>query len=326
MKVSVLGLGNMGCAIANQIAQNGYEVVGWEYFKDVVEEINRKRENSRFLKGVRLSDNLHATNDILECAREADFIFIAIPSAFIRASVEKIKDVVKEDSVIVNLSKGIEEKTCLTASGVLRQILPHNPVLVLSGPSIANEFSQGFPTGVFLAGGDYTLMCRVAELIETDTFRTRFSDDPIGVEWGGILKNIYAIGLGLMDGAGYESINFKAAFLTGAAREMADLGEALGGKRETFSTLAGIGDLIATALSPASHNRSLGVLLAQGATLQEAERKLTVLPEGVKTLRVVCYLAEKYHIPMPIACGIYRVLYKGYPPLSLVEDFIRIAV
>lgn len=326
MKVSVIGMGNMGTAVANIIAKNGYDVLGWEYFKEVVEEINSKHKNSKFLPGIELSPNLAATTDLKEALSDRSVVFIALPSVFIRKVLKGARNWVGEDVVIVNLSKGIEEGTCLTASKILKEIFPENEVIVLSGPSIANEFSKGFPCGVILAGSNKETLYKVARLIETDTFRTRFSNDVIGVEWSGILKNIYAIGLGLIDGAGIKSINFKAAFITRAIEEMADLIEALGGNRRTVYYLAGLGDLIATSLSEHSHNRRLGELLSQGYSFDQAQKEMGVLPEGVKTLRIAVYLSEKYHTPMPVARGILRVIEGELAPLSLVKNFMRIGV
>lgn len=326
MKVSIIGMGNMGTAVANIIANNGYNVVGWEYFKEVVAEINSFHKNSRFLENIELSSNLKATTDLKEALSDSTVVFNALPSIFIRKVLTGMRNLLKEDVVIVNLSKGIEEETCFTASRLLKDIFPDKEIIVLSGPSIANEFSKGLPCVVILAGAYYETLYKVARLIESDSFRVRFSDDIIGVEWSGILKNIYAIGLGLIDGSGIESINFKAAFITRAIREMADLIESLGGKRETVFYLAGLGDLIATSLSEHSHNRRLGELLSQGYSFAQAQKIMGVLPEGVKTLKIAVYLSEKYHTPMPVARGILSVIERELEPLLLVENFMRIGV
>jgi len=326
MRISVIGLGNMGTAIANIIAKNGFDVLGWEYFQEVVDEVNNRHSNSKFLSGVKLDKRLKATTDIRKCLEEKDVIFIALPSAFIRQVLALCEGDLDPSVLIVNLSKGIEEETCLSASDILREIFKENEVVVLSGPSIANEFSKDLPCGVVLAGSNKSYLYKVARIIETQTFRTRFSDDIIGVEWSGILKNIYAIGLGLIDGSGIESINFKSAFITKAIEEMADLIEALGGKRKTVYYLAGLGDLIATSLSTHSHNRKLGMLLAKGFSLEKAQQEMGVLPEGVKTLRVAVYLSEKYHTPMPVARGILGVINGEVKPDFLVKNFMKIGV
>jgi len=326
MKIGIVGLGNMGTAIANIIAKNGYEVLGWEYFKEVVEEINIEHKNTKFLPGIDLNPNLKATGDLEQTLKDKDVILIALPSVFIRKVLTGYGAKIRNETVIVNLSKGVEEDSCFTASKVLKDILPYKEVIILSGPSIANEFSEGFPCGVVLAGENKETLYKIAQVIETPVFRTRFSNDIVGVEWSGILKNIYAIGLGLIGGAGIESINFKSAFLTRAIEEMADLIEVLGGQRRTVYYLAGLGDLIATSLSGHSHNRKLGELLSKGLSFEQAQKKMGVLPEGVKTLKVAVYLAEKYHIHMPVARGILNVIEGKMEPLSLVKNFMQIGV
>lgn len=326
MKVGVIGMGNMGTAIANIIAKNGYEVIGWEYFEKIVEEINSQHKNSQFLPDIELHSNLRATTDLKEVFSDSSVVFVALPSVFIKKVLGEAGKWVKEDVAIVNLSKGVERETCFTASRILKEIFPGREIVVLSGPSIANEFSKGFPCGVVLAGSNKEILYQVARLVETDTFRARFSNDVIGVEWSGILKNIYAIGLGLIDGAGIESVNFKAAFITRAIEEVADLVEALGGSRRTVYYLAGLGDLIATSLSEHSHNRKLGELLSQGYSFEQAQKEMRVLPEGVKTLKIAVYLSEKYHTPMPVARGILSVIEGKLSPIFLVEKFMQIGV
>ncbi len=308
MKIGIIGLGNMGTAVANNIAGNGHTVMGWEYFKEVVEEINTRHTNSRYLQGVMLSANLAATTDLSEATGDKDAIFVALPSVFIRKVLMEYRDIGPQ-CIVVSLSKGVEEDTCYTTSLILKEMFPNNKVVVLSGPSIANEFSKGLPCGVMLAGEEKEVLYKIAGLVETPTFRTRFTDDVVGVEWSGIFKNIYAIGLGLIDGAGIKSINFRAAFITKAAEEMADLIQALGGRRNTVYYLAGLGDLIATSLSEHSHNRRLGELLAQGLSFEDARKKMGVLPEGERTLRVAVALSEKYHTSMPVARGILNVIH-----------------
>jgi glycerol-3-phosphate dehydrogenase (NAD(P)+) len=326
LNISTIGLGNMGTAISNIIAKKGFKVLGWEQSKHVVDEINTQHRNTKFLPEVKLHENLKATQDLEEALKDKDIIFAALPSAFIRDVLTPNKDTLKTSAVIVNLSKGIEEETCITSSQILRDIYKNNEVITLSGPSIANEFSRDFPCGVVLAGDNEISLCRVARIIETDVFRTRFSNDSIGVEWSGILKNIYAIGLGLIDGAGITSINFKAAYLTRAINEIADLVVAMGGKRETAFYLAGLGDLIATSLSEHSHNRRLGELLSKGFSFEDAKKEIGVLPEGVKTLKIAVYLSEKHHIPALLASGIFEVIDGNIEPLLLVKNFMKIGM
>ena len=326
MKVGMVGLGNMGTAIANNIVRNGHALIGWEYCRETVSEINTKHVNTRYLPGVDLDHNLVATNNIKEAVQDKKIIFVALPSTFIKKVLCAVAQDVSQGAIIVSLSKGLDEETSHPVSYMLKDIFPQHEVIVLSGPSIANEFAHGLPCGVVLGGANVDSLYIVARVIETSRFRTRFSSDIIGVELAGIMKNIYAIGLGLIDGAGIESINFKSAFLTRAIQEMADLICALGGKSETVYYLAGLGDLIATSLSQHSHNRKFGELLSKGLSAEAAQKKMGVLPEGLKALRIALYLGEKYHIPMPVAKGLSNVVAGELKAATLVDNFKRIGV
>ena len=205
----------------------------------------------------------------------------------------------------------------------LAGFFPNNPKIMLSGPSIANEFARQLPTVVVLAGKELSAQLFVARLLESNYFRTRFSDDEIGVELGGILKNIYAIGLGLFDGKQITSINFRAVYLTLALEEITHIGVGMGARIETFLYLSGFGDLLATSLSPQSHNRRMGELLAQGLSLAEIKQEMGVAPEGYNTLKTMLYIAEKLHIAMPLAKGLWDVIHGHYTAEQFITSFIR---
>jgi glycerol-3-phosphate dehydrogenase (NAD(P)+) len=194
---------------------------------------------------------------------------------------------------------------------------------MLSGPSIANEFARQMPTVVVIAGQRKSDLLRVSHLLDSKTFRTRFSDDEIGVELGGILKNIYAIGLGMFDGQNITSINFRSVYLTIAVEEMARIGEGFGAEIETFLYLSGIGDLLATALSEHSHNRHMGELLARGLSLEEIKAEMGVLPEGYNTLKVMLYITEKLHISIPLAKGLWDVINGRDQADKFIHSFIK---
>lgn len=326
MKIGMIGLGNMGTAIANNIAKNGHSVTGWEFFEDTINEINKKHSNSRYLKGIKLNANLKATKNLEDAIKDKDMIFVGLPSLYIKKVLSGCPAVVNKDAIIVNLSKGIEEKTCQTAGRMLSDIFKGNEFVVLSGPSVANEFARGLPCGVVIAGSSKEVLCKVAHVVETPKFRTRFSSDVVGVEWAGIFKNMYAIGLGIIHGVHIESINFKASYLTRAIEEMADLIEAMGGERKSVYYLAGLGDLIATSLSEHSHNRKLGELLSRGLNFEQAKKEMGILPEGLRALLAATYLCEKYHIAMPVAEGILKVIEGKLKPRQLVEDFMLLGV
>ena len=323
MKIGLIGLGNLGTAVANLVAQNGYEVLGWEYQSAVVEEINTQHVNSKFLDGVVLDDKLKATTEITAVLQECAVIFVAIPSVFIKTTLEPVHHLVSPETIIVNMAKGIDSKIGLTSFQTLTGIWPQQRLVMLSGPPIANEFARGLPTVVMLAGEDRRELLVVSRILDNEHFRTRFSDDAVGVELGGILKNIYAIGLGMFDGQNVVSVNFRAVYLTIALEEMARIGVAMGAKIETFLYLAGIGDLLATALSEHSHNRHLGERLAQGFSREQIREEMGVLPEGYNTLKSILYVAEKLHVSVPLAKGLWDVICGRITADKFITLFIR---
>jgi len=306
MMIGFVGLGNIGCAMAHLVASNGHDVVGWEYDAAVVEEINTTHHNSRFLPDIALSPRLRATQNLADVCTSCDVVFVALPSLYIHRTLEQVQ--VDKRSVLVNLAKGIDGNTGLTAFQTLSELFPHHARVMLAGPAIANEFARGKQTVVVLAGHDMGTLLRVSRVLDNDFFRTRFSDDCVGVEWGGILKNVYTIGLGLFDGRHIKSVNIRSVYLTIALEEIGRLGIALGGKAESFGYLAGMGDLLATSLSMDSHNRRMGELLAEGKTLEEVQATMGMVPEGYHTMQFALSLAEKLHVPMPLARGLWDVL------------------
>ncbi len=323
MRIGLVGLGNLGSAIGNLVAANGFDVIGWEYNVEVAREINEHHENRRYLPGITLKPNLKATTDLFELTRSVDMIFVAIPSVFIKPTLEQLRQDLNQEVIIVNMAKGIDRETGLTSFQTIATLFPNNRKIMLSGPSIANEFAREMPTVIVLAGERREDLLHVAHVLDNDCFRTRFSDDYIGVELGGILKNIYSIGLGLFDGKQITSVNFRSVYLTIAMEEIARIGVAMGAKIETFLYLAGMGDLLATSLSQHSHNRKLGEYLAHGLTLSEIKEKMGVFPEGYNTLQVVLYIAEKLHVSMPLAKGLWDVIHSRYGAEMFIKSFIK---
>ncbi|HVN52897.1 MAG TPA: NAD(P)H-dependent glycerol-3-phosphate dehydrogenase [Anaerolineaceae bacterium] len=323
LKIGIIGLGNLGSAVGNLIACNGHAVLGWEHDPAVAREIQEKHSNSRFLAGVELHPGLQATTVLSQVVTQSRVIFVSIPSAFIQSTLAPYREQIDPGTILVNLAKGIDAGTGLTSFQTLSGLFPLNPKIMLSGPSIANEFVRRLPTVVVLAGKRISDQLLVARLLENDYFRTRFSDDEIGVELGGILKNIYAIGLGLFDGKQITSINFRAVYLTLAMEEITTIGVAMGAHIETFLYLSGIGDLLATSLSEHSHNRRMGELLAQGLTLPQIEQEMGVAPEGYNTLKAMLYIAEKLHVAMPLAKGLWDVIHGRYTAERFITSFIR---
>lgn len=323
MRVGIIGLGNLGTAVGDLIAVNGHEVIGWEHNATVVEEVNRQHVNQRYLPGVDLHLNLSATTDLAAAFESSAVVFIALPSLFIERTLKLIQGRIKPDTVLVNMAKGIDGATGLTSFQTLSALFPDSRRVMLSGPSVANELARRMPTVVVIAGQSKADLIRVAQVLDNDTFRVRFSDDEIGVELGGVLKNIYVIGLGLFDGSHITSVNFRAVYLTLAMEEITRIGVSLGAKIETFLYLSGIGDLLATSLSEHSHNRRMGELLAQGRSLAQVEQAMGVTPEGFNTLRSMLYLAEKMHVAMPLAKGLWDVIHGRYSAEKFITSFIR---
>ncbi|NOK58510.1 MAG: Glycerol-3-phosphate dehydrogenase [NAD(P)+] [Chloroflexi bacterium AL-W] len=323
MRVGIIGLGNFGTAMANLVANNGHEVIGWEYHEAVVDEINTQHTNQRFLADVPLHHNLTATTQIETGVQEREAIFIAIPTVFIHATLQPLRNQIADNAVLINLAKGIDRRSGLTAFQIITNIFPHHRRVMLSGPSIANEFARGLPTVVVAAGEHEHDLWLTAQLLDNDHFRVHFSDDAIGVELGGILKNIYAIGLGMFDGQSLQSVNLRAVYLTAALAEMARIGQGFGASIETFLYLSGVGDLLATALSEHSHNRRMGELLAQGLHIADIQDRMGVLPEGYTTLQSIRAVAEKRRISIPLATGLWQVIQGTLSTETFVQGLIK---
>jgi glycerol-3-phosphate dehydrogenase (NAD(P)+) len=275
------------------------------------------------LKGVSLHPGLRATAVLNDVVASSEMIFIALPSVFIRGTLTPFGAATAGEAVIVNLAKGIEEASGLTSFQVLGEIFPRHRRVMLSGPCIANEIAQGMPTAVVLAGKDIAALGAVSAVIEREYLQTSLSGDELGVELGGILKNIYAIGLGIFDGKEIKSINFRSVYLTLALEEMMKTGEKLGAKKETFFYLAGLGDLFATSMSEHSHNRRLGELLARGMSLEEIRAAMGVLPEGYTALKTVLRISRERGFSMPVAQDLMNVIQGEISTQDFILSVIR---
>ncbi len=301
MNIGMIGLGNMGTTMGDLIARNGHAVTGWDIHPEVVNEINSAHVNTLYLKGVPLHHRLSATGGLPGLLSATDLLFIAIPSIFIESTLKNHACRLKTGAIAANLAKGINAETGETAFQLLGRLCPKHRRAMVSGPSVANEIARGMPTVVAVAGKDEGALAAVRSVLDNERFKCILSDDEAGVELGGILKNIYAIGLGILDGKKVTSINFRSVFLTLALGEIADVGTALGARRDTFCRMAGLGDLFATSLSEHSHNRRLGEFLAQGQPLEEIRLKMGILPEGYNTMRAVLGMAGKKGFKAPLA-------------------------
>lgn len=319
--IGVVGSGSWGTAIAVMLSKKGYRINLWSYLKEEAEQLIETKENLKFLPGVILPNNIHCTWDLQECVDKADIIVNAVPSHAIRQTAQLLKSLVKPEQIIVNLSKGLEEKTLLRLSEVFEQEIPNVQLAVLSGPSHAEEVARDIPTTVVVAAKKRSTAEFVQEVFMNPKFRVYTNPDVIGVELGGALKNVIALSAGICDGLGFGD-NSKAALMTRGITEIARLGVNMGAKLETFAGLSGIGDLIVTCTSMHSRNRRAGILIGKGKSLQETLAEVHMVVEGVNTAKAAYALAQKTGTEMPIVTETYKILFEGKDPKNAVVDLM----
>lgn len=309
-KIGVIGGGSWGTALAVLLANKNHEVHMWMRSEEQLGEIVKLNENKKYLPGITIPNNLEVTNDITKAIYNKDLIVLSIPSHGVRETLNSCKKYIKKDQIIVNVAKGIENNTLLRVSEIVEEILPNNPFAVLSGPSHAEEVGKNMPTTVVSASIDKEVAKYVQDVFMSPYFRVYTNPDVIGVELGGSLKNVIALGAGISDGLGYGD-NTKAALMTRGIIEMGRLGEKMGANIETFAGLAGIGDLIVTCTSIHSRNRKAGILIGEGQSMEGAIESVGMVVEGIRTTKSTYELAKTHNIVMPITNEIYEVLYKG---------------
>lgn len=307
-KIGMIGGGSWGTALAILLSKKGYNVDLWLRNKKQIEEINLSRENVKYLPGVIIPTNVNVTNDLEEVISNKDILILSVPSHSVREVLIEGKKYIKSNQVIVNVAKGIENGSLMTVSQIVKEILPENEYAILSGPSHAEEVARDMPTTVVTASSDRQIAEYVQDVFMTPKFRVYSNPDVIGVELGGSLKNVIALGAGISDGLEYGD-NTKAALMTRGSIEMARLGVKMGGNYETFAGLAGIGDLIVTCTSIHSRNRKAGILIGQGESLEDAISKIGMVVEGIRTTKSAYELSEKHGVIMPITEEIFQVLY-----------------
>ncbi len=318
--ICVLGSGGWGTAIAMLLLKNNHKVTLWSFTQDECDEILKTRENTRCLPGVKIPDEINLTADINACESQ-DIIVIATPSHGVRGTAKLISAIVPKGQIILNISKGIEEGTYLTMSQVLKEELPYCRIAVMSGPSHAEEVSRGIPTTNVVASEDNSVCEFIQDNFMTPNFRIYTSDDIMGVELGGSIKNVIALCCGILDGLGCGD-NTKAALMTRGLVEMTRLGTAMGAKAETFSGLSGVGDLIVTCTSMHSRNRRAGILIGQGKSVDEAQKEVNMVVEGVRSCRAAKELADKVSVEMPIVSEAYEVLFNNKNPKNAIESLM----
>lgn len=321
MNIGVIGSGSWGSAIGNLLATIGHDVHMYTRSDEQYRRMKEYGDNPHYLKDFHFVSSVQFYCDFDEAVREADVIVLAVPTAAVRETMKKIRENGSR-AIIVNLAKGLEQGSHLRVSEIAKAILPENPFVVLSGPSHAEEVAKLLPTTVLVCSENKDIALKVQDLFTYDAFRVYVQDDMIGVEIGGALKNIIALGAGLSDGLGYGD-NAKAALMTRGITEIQRLGIALGAKPVTFQGLSGIGDLIVTCTSVHSRNWQFGNRIGKGMDVEEAIEDIGQVVEGYKTTKAAYELAKDMRIEMPITEKLYKVLYGGLEPRRAVLDLMQ---
>ncbi len=324
MKTAVLSDGAWGTALALTLLDNGHEVTQWGPFPDYICEIRKSRKNHRFLPGVKLPKKLHLSENMASTVEGAEIIVLASPSQFMRQTLEKLSQFYSKNQILINVAKGIEMGSLLRMSELCTEILgPGRSYTVLSGPSHAEEVSRKCPTAVVVGSENPEFANRVQNAFMNNYFRVYTSNDVLGIELGGALKNVFAIAAGIIDGMKLGD-NPKAALITRGIAEMARLGVALGGRFETFSGLSGIGDMIVTCTSGHSRNRHVGEELGRGKKIDAIQKAIgLVVAEGIKTAKSAYNLSLNTNVDTPIINEIYSGIYLDKDPRQGVKDLMN---
>lgn len=308
--ISVIGAGSWGTALAVLLHRNGHHVTVWSIVEAEIEMLKTEREHKDKLPGVKLPEDMEFTTDLQAAVEGKDVLVLAVPSPYTRSTSHNMRPYVKDGQLIVNVAKGIEEKTLLTLSQIIEEELPQAEVAVLSGPSHAEEVGRGIPTTIVVGAKKKVTAEYLQNVFMNEVFRVYISPDVLGIELGAALKNVVALAAGIADGLGYGD-NTKAALITRGITEIARLGVAMGGRFETFCGLTGIGDLIVTCASMHSRNRRAGILIGKGYTMQQAMDEVKMVVEGVYSAKAAMGLAKKYNVQIPIIEQVNSVLFDG---------------
>ncbi len=323
-KIGILGAGGWGTALSAVLHYNKHNISLWEFNKDLAEKFKLNRENERFLPGIKIPSEINITSDLKEAVNEKEIVIFVVPSHVVREVAEKIKNFNLKDKILISAVKGVENKTLYRISEVLKDVLidlSSDNIAVLSGPSHAEEVSRKIPTAVTIASSNTELAIRLQEVFMNPFFRVYASEDIIGVELGGSLKNVIAIAAGICDGAELGD-NTKAALLTRGIAEITRLGAAIGAEPKTFSGLTGIGDLIVTCFSTHSRNRFVGEQIGKGKKLQDILKDMVMVAEGIKTAESAYQLSIKYNVETPIIEKVYNILFNNENPKNAVNELM----
>jgi glycerol-3-phosphate dehydrogenase (NAD(P)+) len=317
----VIGAGSWGTTVASLVARNAPTTI-WARRPELAEEIDRDHTNGSYLPGERLDERLRATSDLEQAVAQADVLVMAVPSHGFRAVLEEAAPHLRAWVPVVSLTKGLEQASDDRMTQVIDQVLPGHPAGVLAGPNLAREVIGGFAAAAVIAMPDDRITRALQQIFTRRSFRVYASTDVIGVEICGPLKNVFAIAAGMSAGLGTGD-NTRALVIARSLAEMTRLGTAMGGQPHTFAGLAGMGDLLATCISPLSRNRNVGEQLARGRTLAEIIEEMNMVAEGVKTSRVVMDLADRHGLDLPIAREVYEVVNEGRAPSEAFRGLLR---
>lgn len=320
-KVCVLGAGSWGTALAILLSNNGHEVTLWSIDEKEVAMLREEREQKDKLPGVKVPDNITVTGDVQAAIKDKKIIVFAVPSPYVRSTAKLVAEFIEKEQIIVDVAKGIEEKTLMTLSQVIEEEIKGATVTVLSGPSHAEEVARKIPTTCVIGAKSKKVATFLQDVFMSEVFRVYISSDMVGIELGGALKNVIALAAGMSDGLGFGD-NTKAALMTRGIAELSRLGEAMGGKPETFSGLSGVGDLIVTCTSKHSRIRKAGYLIGQGYSTKAAMDEVKMVVEGVFSAKAAYDLGKKYNVNLPIIEQINAILFEDKDPKQAVSDLL----
>ncbi|MDA3925390.1 MAG: NAD(P)-dependent glycerol-3-phosphate dehydrogenase [Kiritimatiellae bacterium] len=321
MKISIIGDGGWGTAIGILLNSYGHKVTMWCPFEENRELILSKGENIRFLPGIKLPDTVNWVTDSAQAVEGADGFVLASPSKFLSDVCKRFAGLISRDAFVVSLAKGICEETHKRMSETAQEILGLDSIAVLSGPSHAEEVARGIPTAVTAASTCEATAKKAQELFTGPLFRVYSSDDPVGVELGGAVKNVIAIAVGASDGLGFGD-NTRAALITRGLAEVTRFGIAMGAKPETFAGLSGVGDLIVTCTSTHSRNHTVGERLGKGESIKDILASMKMVAEGVWNAKTIHAMGQEFGVEMPITDEVYRICYEDHPPLDAVRSLM----
>lgn len=320
-KVSFLGAGSWGTALAVMLARHGHDVTLWSAVDSEVKMLKENREHRDRLPGVKLPETVVITDNLEQACKGTDLVVFSVASPYVRATAKRAAVYIPKGQHIVNVAKGIEDDSLKTLKEIICEEIPGTDVSVLSGPSHAEEVSVGMPTTVVVGSENEDSAAFIQEIFMNDVFRVYISPDITGIELGGSIKNVIALAAGVSDGLGFGD-NTKAALITRGIAEIARLGIAMGGRIETFAGLSGIGDLIVTCTSNHSRNHNAGYLIGKGKSVQDAMKEVNQVVEGVYSAKAAYNLAKKYNVSMPIVEQINKVLFEGISATEAIKNLL----